>query len=1344
MLSLPTARALCQSLPTKKGMARDGRSCWGKGGGKQGASKSQRLAATVGAQQPGQRAVKVPTPEPPRPALVIEVSLELPNGHPLQIKALLDSGSSCNFMSKEFAAEHQIQTIPLSNPLQVTTIDGRELLGGEVSQQTVPMIMRVARHTEPIAFNVATLGGAPIILGMSWLALHDPLVGWHQRVVSFGSAYCLEHCKQGKVPGGAGVTLAGMEVMDKGKVPPQYADLSNVFSEREADKLPPHRPFDCQINLLPGAQLPVGKLYAMSDREMQELREFIDKNLKRGFIRESRAVGGSPVFFVDKKNADRPRLVVDFRALNAVSEPLAFPMPRIDDLLTRVRKGKIFTKLDLRGAYNLIRIRKGDEWKTTMFTPLGAFEYLVMPFGLQAGSACFQAFMNHVLGPLLYKNCVAFLDDVLVYSEDEEQHVKDVREVLGKLQANQLWVKLEKCQFHTKEVEFLGYRLSDKGLAMDPGKVQAVLEWKTPKTKKDVQRFLGFGNFYRKFIKNFAHLTAPITDCLSSKKKFVWTAEAERAFEELKRAFASEEQLLHVDLRKPMRVETDASDRAIGAVLLQPGRSTSEWRPCAFFSRKLNKSERNYTVYDRELLAIHEAFRRWRHLLIGAQHKVQVCTDHKNLEYWRTARVLNQRQVRWAQEFSKFHFEICYVPGPENVREDALSRKPEYLEGEGAIEERHVIPEDRWVCGAVMVGQRELVEETENDEYAQDKLRGLRGEGESPGGFEERNGALYYKGALYIPEGELRGRILKQLHDSPTAGHFGQHKTMWLVTREFWWPKVREDVKEYVRGCDQCQRAKGERRAPAGLLEPLPTPERPWEAVSIDFMTDLPKSKGKTAIMVVVDLLTKMCHFVACSHAVTAEETAKLFVEHIFRLHGAPLRVISDRGKQFTSRFWRKLMSLLHVEVNFSTARHPETNGQAERANGILQQYLRCYVNDRENDWVEKLALAEFAYNNAENVSTGMSPFLANYGCHPRAFPGEGGERWSVPAAEHFVEEMEAIHHQLQLNLERAKAQYKKQADKNRREGETIRVGDQVWLSTQGLPFKGGCKKLRPKRLGPFEVIQQVNPVAFKLRLPNHMKLHPVFHRSLLSPYRGGREGEHARGPALEERERSNHVAEILDSRWKGNQVEYLVAWEGEPESENTWVTAGEVNDEVLTETFHRRFPRKPQPVERFRREYFGTTDEEQEMEGFAESDLEEGIDSDDEEYRETRDSSRWRGVFKTSDDDEGSFRGFTSSQPGGEETGGGEGGPGGEVDVRELPSEGQEVQRLPEVERDVAAEEGTSRGRAGTSRESESEGWLRDVSSKNSGEVSGPPIGTPTPRRKLSRRESRRRVSVK
>uniref|UniRef100_A0A670KDM5 Integrase catalytic domain-containing protein n=1 Tax=Podarcis muralis TaxID=64176 RepID=A0A670KDM5_PODMU len=419
-------------------------------------------------------------------------------------------------------------------------------------------------------------------------------------------------------------------------------------------------------------------------------------------------------------------------------------------------------------------------------------------------------------------------------------------------------------------------------------------------------------------------------------------------------------------------------------------------------------------------------------------------------------------------------------------------------------------------------------------------------------------------------------------------------------------------------------------------------------------MTDLPKSWGKTAVMVVVDLLTKMCHFIACSHAVTAEETARLFVEHIFRLHGAPSRVISDRRKQFTSRFWRKLMSLLQVEVGFSTARHPETNGQAERVNSILQQYPRCYVSERQNDWVEKLALAEFAYNNAEHVSTGMSPFMDNYGCHPRAFPGSGEESWSVPAAEQFVEEMEALHQQLKMNLEQAKEIYKRQVDKRRREGETIRVGDRVWLSTQGLPFKGGCKKLQPRRLGPFEVTQQVNPVAFKLKLPDSMKIHPVFHRSLLSPHREGRgfpgrEGEVTTHPQVEEREHHHLATEIVDSRWRGRQVEYLVAWEGEPGSENTWVPTEAIDDRYLVEEFHRLFPDKPKPLARFWEEQFGTTDDEEDFEEFSASEGEGGEVSEEEEsdweaHPAGRNQSGWEAGFESSEDGDSSFRGFPAS----------------------------------------------------------------------------------------------------
>ena len=428
----------------------------------------------------------------------------------------------------------------------------------------------------------------------------------------------------------------------------------------------------------------------------------------------------------------------------------------------------------------------------------------------------------------------------------------------------------------------------------------------------------------------------------------------------------------------------------------------------------------------------------------------------------------------------------------------------------------------------------------------------------------------------------MRAKVLKQLHDSPSAGHPGQQKTLQLVTRDFWWPGVQEDVKGYVQACDLCQRVKSDNRPPAGLLHPMPTPGRPWEMVSIDFLTDLPASKGKTAVLIVVDMLTKMCHFVACPRAVSAEETARLFVDNVFKLHGVPSRVVSDRGRQFTSRFWRKLMELLGVELNLSTARHPQTNGQAERANAILQQYLRCYVSRRQTDWPKFLALAEFAYNNSVNVSTGMTPFLANYGGHPKSFPRGEDRGPSVPAAENFAEEMLQLHEQLKSTLDRAKEAYKRASDQHRREGEAIRVGDRVWLSSRGLPTRSRCRKLEHRRLGPFQVVGQVNPVAFKLRLPEDMRIHPVFHRALLTPYREGHpyqgEGGVTTGPSVEEVGAGNEATEILDSRWREGQVEYLVAWEGEDPENNTWMCHDNIQEEYLKAEFHALYPQKPAP----------------------------------------------------------------------------------------------------------------------------------------------------------------------
>uniref|UniRef100_A0A670ILS5 Gypsy retrotransposon integrase-like protein 1 n=1 Tax=Podarcis muralis TaxID=64176 RepID=A0A670ILS5_PODMU len=866
-------------------------------------------------------------PEPQRPEQSRQSLLEgtgSVTSVTVRLPITIDSGSNADFVGVQFVKQHRIELLPATLPLNVVTVDGRKLLGGQVVQQTPPMVMQIGNHREVISFNVTRLSDTPIVLGMSWLDRHSPTMAWYQRQLTFGSSYCAQHCIQ------TGQEEEGQEEGQQLRlsmaqaVPLKYKGFLEVLCETEADQLPPHRPYDC--------------LYSMSEDEMQELREFIDHNLQRGFIRESKAAGGSPVFFVKKRDTPQKRLIVDYRFINSKTKPAAFPMPKIDDLLGTVRRGKIFTKLDLRGAYNLIRVREGDEWKTAMFTPLGTYEYRVMPFGLQNGSHFFQAFMHHVLAGLLYKKCVCFLDDILIFSESPEAHESDVKEVLQRLREHRLYAKLEKCQFDVTEVDFLGYRLSDRGLAMDSAKVRAVLDWKSPRTRKEVQRFVGFANFYRKFIRGFARETAAITDTLSSKKKkFTWTDQAEQSFRRLKSLFASEEQLLHVNPGRPMRVETDASDRAVGAVLLQED-PQGNWRPCAFYSRKLSKSEQNYTLWDRELLAIHAAFKAWRHFLIGAKHTVQVRTDHKNLEYWRTAKLQSQRHIRWAELFADFDFRIEYIPGDNNVIADALSRKPQYLEEAAPAAARHIFAPQAWACTSAAVDLEAVRRALQADPFAQSKMEEVRRGTAKDDEFQIRDGLLTRKGALYVPGDDLRAKVLQQLHDAPSAGHFGKEKTTELVARDFWWPQMRGEVAEYVARCDTCQRSKPVHQKPAGLLEPLETPLQPWERVALDFVTDLPSSRGKTAVLVVVDLFTKMAHFIPCAKVATAEQTAKLFIDHVFKVHGLPRSILSDRGRQFVSSFWQKLLGILHVKISLSLARHPQTNGQAERVNAIMQQ----------------------------------------------------------------------------------------------------------------------------------------------------------------------------------------------------------------------------------------------------------------------------------------------------------------------------------------------------------------------------------------------------------------------
>ena len=448
---------------------------------------------------------------------------------------------------------------------------------------------------------------------------------------------------------------------------------------------------------LEGGKPPYGPIYHLSEKELKVLREYLEDSLKKGWIRHSTSPAGAPILFVPKKDKEL-RLCVDYRGLNKLTIKNRYPLPLICEILDRLAGAKVYTKLDLKDAYHRIRIRRGDEWKTAFRTRYGHFEYQVLPFGLANTPATFQAYINLALAGYLDDFCVVYLDDILIYSKSEKEHRYHVSKVLERLRRYKLYAKLSKCQFAVATVEFLGFVLSPEGVAMEKSRVETVEDWPQPKTFRELQVFLGFANFYRRFIRNYSRIAAPLTNLLKGSQSgrktgpFEFGADAKLAFERLKATFTQAPLLRHFNPEKPIRLETDASGFAIAGILSQPGeepdssQKQAHWHPVAFWSRKMIPAERNYETHDAELLAVVMCFKHWRHYLEGSRFPIVVITDHNNLRYFMTTKELTRRQARWAERLSAFDFEIVHRAGKVNPA-DGPSRRPDYEPGDNKEED---------------------------------------------------------------------------------------------------------------------------------------------------------------------------------------------------------------------------------------------------------------------------------------------------------------------------------------------------------------------------------------------------------------------------------------------------------------------------------------------------------------------------------------------------------------------------------------------------------------------------------------------------------------------------------
>ena len=1045
-------------------------------------------------------------------------------------------------------------------------------------------------------------------------------------------------------------------------LPKEYHEFLDVFSKKEADQLPPHRVYDHKITLQPGTTPPHQAMYGMSQAELQVVKQYIKENLSKGFIRASSSPAAAPILFV-KKPGGGLRLCVDYRRLNEITKKDRYPLPLIKETLARISKAKIFSKIDIIAAFNRLRMAEGEEWKTAFATRMGLFEYNVLPFGLTGGPASFQRYINDALREYLDEFATAYLDDILIYSESLEEHRDHISLVLQRLREFGLQADIKKCEFHVTAVKYLGLIVTTRGICMDPEKIQAIIEWQAPSCIRDLQAFLGFANFYRRFIKDYSKIAAPLTEATKYAKDksraFVWTEDCHQAFMSLKQAFTCRPILMHFDYEKKTVVETDASNHVAAGVMSQYD-NKGILHPIAYFSKKFQPAQMNYPIHDKELLAVILAFEHWRAELEGSRYQVDVLSDHKALEYFMSSKKLSQRQARWAEYLSRFDFLLKYRPGSKGEKPDALTRrsgdlpkegdeileiqnqtllKPENLDNKVKQEiqkniDLHLaqadlllapvqtrtqpstqskelthlhLNSDEPMYDEVQSGTLEISDDIEpQDEdvdlnelfiqgYEQDPLpsevlRALRtGARQSKylslAHCAEINNRLYVTGRCYVPDyAPLQLRLLEIHHDRPTAGHPGAGGTYRLLHRGYYWPRMQKYVRQYVKNCVTCRTCKTSRHAKAGYLAPLPVPDHRWVDITVDFVTGLPEVREKDAVCTIVDRLTKERHLVPIDHKIGAEEFAQVFLDNIFRLHGLPRSITSDRGGQFVNEFWSYVCQKLNIVHVLSTAYHPETDGQTERVNAIFEQYLRAYVNYNQDDWLDWLAIAEFTANNLDSATTGMSPFFLNKGYHPLS----GYENnVPVPRTNHeidaatFARRMQELEKVAQEEMALAQADHAYYADRHRSPAPQYKEGDLVYLNIKNLRTKRPCKKLERRQAGPYKITKVVSPTAVRLDLPSSIRAFHTFHVNLVQPaFLDPVPGQALPNPppVVVDNDNEWEVEAVVDSRLVGKKklrIQYSVKWVGYPDT--TWEPPEVLNHCMeCIEVFHRRYPDKP------------------------------------------------------------------------------------------------------------------------------------------------------------------------
>lgn len=835
----------------------------------------------------------------------------------------------------------------------------------------------------------------------------------------------------------------------------------------------------------------------------------VSKMLKDGVIEHSDSPWSSPVVLVRKKDSTL-RFCVDYRKLNSVTKKDVYPIPRIDDTLDSLAGSHIFSALDLAAGYWQIPLENDSKEKTAFVTKDGLFHFNVLPFGLTNAPATFQRLMDSVLRHLKWQFCLVYMDDVIIYSKSFDEHLKHLQSVFHALHNANLLLKLEKCKFGLSSIPYLGHIISKDGIQPNPKNVEAIVKFPIPKNVEEIRRFLGLANHYRKFVHNFSMIAFPLSSLYQGNTPFVWSADCQIAFDTLKKFLSSSPILSYPDFTLPFKLTGDASLIGIGSILsqIQNGKEVV----IGYASRTLSRAERNYSTTERECLAIVHGCRIFRPYLYG--NKVDITTDHAALQWLFNQKDPPARLHRWILKLTDLDLDVKYSSGKSIQHVDALSRAP-------IAPVSDVFP--TLVTQTIRSVPLELFKEAQLKDKSLDIFRlkcdkKQEVEGES---FVIDNDLLYRikkvkritnittLKQLVVPN-KFKNDILTMCHDNLLSGHLGITATYLRMIQRFWWKGMKSDTEAWVKSCPDCE----SRKTPKGIhkigkLMSIPVVPEPFYTIGVDIMgpfTSTESPRNNRYIIVFTCYFTKWAEAFPLQSQ-DAESIAKVLVEQIICRHGIPKRIISDRGKAFIGKIMTYVYELLGIEKFTTTAYHPQTDGLTERLNQTIVNILTKYVSSSHKDWDLYLPYALHAYRTAVHSSTKFSPYFLLYGRESKTpLDIALSDNQPVPpkSASEYIKDLHikfklafdvALH-----NIEIAQSRQTLNYDKNKITV-NYNIGDKVriWIPSSK---KGQTPKLLCNWFGPYEIIQKLTPVTYRVKTIGSKSIHGVIHVSRMKPFR--------------------------------------------------------------------------------------------------------------------------------------------------------------------------------------------------------------------------------------------------